>query len=370
MVCRATPRRSAAMRPHEVVLVTSVILLSAVVLVPAIGESKQRGSIAVCLANLRTLGVASGYYFDDHTDFPFAMPFGYRAAREYRFNVGLATEFIYGGGMPDKTFTDYQLAGLSSPGSSNPGSTSTPADVNAYPPRFRALNPHVEPRVSWDDGTRAPQRSSNNPRTQLPMQLPDVFKCPADNSPEVPTLQVTPQPAPGAVAALSRFSRPTWQYWGTSYAANWYWAVGYATAVGSGGTGLPPVYVDAANVLGLYQGFTNGVPGLSGYMFSRDASGDWMSRFVLLMEGRMNVALKGARPCDYPGSPPFSNYTGWHGELNGHAALHADGHATYDYRDTHFVEGDGWSVWPQRPWLGNLSRYGECDEGDFGVEGP
>lgn len=355
-------RCPAAVRPHEVVLVVAVTLLCATVFLPAIGESRQNARIIQCLANLRTLGEATGQYYTVERDFPFALPFNYRTP-DWAFPFGLATEFSWGGGMPDKTAAEYTAAGVGDTGAFNPGSVSNPADVNAIPPRYRALNPYIDPSVSWDDGSRDPQRSTNNPRTQIPMELPGVFKCPDDYTANVPFLQgfggPPPAETPGVFAPTATDGFPTWQYWGTSYAANWYWFYYYSFGLIGGGDFeiMDSSYANDANILGLLKG-VNGVRGLSSYMFERGMGGDWESRFVILMENRMNEALSGARPCGWPNGPAGTpRFAGWHGDRNGHAALLFDGHATYAIRNTNRVQGDDWTVWPAQPWTGVLTRF-------------
>ena len=41
---------------------------------------------------------------------------------------------------------------------------------------------------------------------------------------------------------------------------------------------------------------------------------------------------------------------GWHKQENMHAASFLDGHAEYRQFDTRYIDGPGWSVWPNRPW--------------------
>jgi len=43
-----------------------------------------------------------------------------------------------------------------------------------------------------------------------------------------------------------------------------------------------------------------------------------------------------------------------------HAAGFYDGHAEYRYFDTNYIDGPGWTTWPNRPWedtYENWSQY-------------
>jgi hypothetical protein len=44
--------------------------------------------------------------------------------------------------------------------------------------------------------------------------------------------------------------------------------------------------------------------------------------------------------------------TGWHKQENFHGASFFDGHAVYRYFDTRYVDGPGWTTWPNKPWTG------------------
>ena len=45
---------------------------------------------------------------------------------------------------------------------------------------------------------------------------------------------------------------------------------------------------------------------------------------------------------------------GWHRQENYHGAAFYDGHAEYRYFDTAYVDGPGWTTWPNRPWDGTI----------------
>jgi hypothetical protein len=144
----------------------------------------------------------------------------------------------------------------------------------------------------------------------------------------------------------------TWQNWGTSYAINWYWSLYYM--MGPEGRPDPPglnrCNPRAINALGLNM-LSGGPPGQGASMMSRSPAGGWESRFVVFYENLMNYASQGARPQGV-NNLTAKQYRGWHGQPNYHSAAYLDGHADYRRRDTRYVEGTGWTTWPNRPYTG------------------
>lgn len=351
------PSRRSGFTLIELLVVVAIIGLLISILLPALSRAKEQGRIGVCLSNERQLGTAANAYMLDNVDFLWAVPFGYQT-RQWRFPFGLATEFIYGGGMPDKTFQDYNNAGVGGIGPINPGNSSNPADVNAIPPRFRPVNRYVDPGVSWDQGARDPRIGANNPRTALPADTPGIFRCPSDKTVQVPSLRNIGTPNPPIEEDLAVAS---WDYWGNSYPANWYWAYYFSDGV-RGGAGFEigdQIYADRAVCLGLLlnSGGATARDGLGAKMLNRDPAGGWESQFVMIYENMFNYAAEGARPQNYDSNPGIRNYVGWHGQLNFHSAVYRDGHADYGTRDTRYVRGTGWTTWPNLPWTGIWSRY-------------
>ncbi len=52
-------------------------------------------------------------------------------------------------------------------------------------------------------------------------------------------------------------------------------------------------------------------------------------------------------------------FKGWHRKLNMHVAAFLDGSARYQYYDTRYVDGPGWTTWPNRPWPGAWAVYND-----------
>lgn len=317
----------------ELLVVVAIIALLLAILLPSLERAREQGRITVCLSNQKGIGTASVQYLleDKSNDLPWVIPFGYKVAEFPAFGAfALATEFIWGGGMPDRTAQQSQQAGLGNLANS---------DVWRLPPRFRPMNKYLFPGVSFDSA----DRDTVTARLAIPMNLPGVFKCPSDRSPWVPGLgSANPE-----VEADTVF--PAWEYWGTSYPSNWYWSNYYQLAP------EPPPYNSAANALGLYL-VSQGIRGIGNKMMQKTAGG-WESRFITFYESQFNYAMENAKPPGFPNSELTPNYYGWHKQLNYHTATYRDGHSDYRLRDTRYTEGPGWTTWPNRPWTGTLKDY-------------
>lgn len=302
------------------VLVTGGLLVA--LLAPMAARGRQESHIATCLANLRQISQAAAGYATQNGTIVFAYPFGYKAG-DYQANFNVATEFIWGGGVPDKRAIDWD----ESWGLINPADVAT--DTYCIVPADRPLNEYMVPGVWWSD----PLRYWNRPeRRQIPMELPDFFKCPDDAGPAIPGSGADPDPNTPIVAT-------SWEWWGTSYAVNWYWA--------------------------LYEGETPGAPNTFNTLTSA-AYGEALfaektqrgaSEFVLFYENGLNFAFGGAYPRGGPTTAPLNVGRGWHGHPGTHAAGFADGSARYQQFDTRYIDGPGWTTWPNRPWNDYWAPY-------------
>lgn len=330
---RAQFHRGRAFTLIELLVVVAVIGLLLAILLPALERAREQGRIAVCLANLKAIGLSQCQYVveDRSQNLPWAVPFAYRVSDFPQYTgAGIATSFIWGGGMPDRTAQQSQAAGV--------GNLSS-ADVWRLPPRFRPMNRYVFPGVSFDSGDRDDTVGPNSARVLIPMTLPGVFRCPSDRSAAVPLL--------GGANPHQEEDTPfrCWEFWGSSYPMNWCWSLYYKEAQEPAPYNLP------ANALGL-----NNVPGIGAKMLQR-VGGGWESRFVTFFEGQFSYAAENAFPPNVPNPQETPRYIGWHKQANQHAAAYKDGHADYRYRDTRFTEGPGWTIWPNRPWGGPLAGF-------------
>jgi hypothetical protein len=178
-----------------------------------------------------------------------------------------------------------------------------------------------------------------------PMELPGCFKCPSDSTVNVPGVS-TP------FEALAGTPFTTWSWWGTSYPINWYWPAYYQ---GAPPGNQSPYWGDFLRILGASWYGGELVTGLGRHML-KDKGGRWSSRFIISYENRLNYALQGARPRG-DGSPDEKNLQGWHKRFNHYVAGFRDGSARYLEMDTRFVNGPGWTIWPNHPWEGNWEPY-------------
>lgn len=300
--------------------VTTVMVCGLIVMIaaPALKTVRSQSQTAICLQNLRTVGQAANGYITENGTFVFVFPFGYHPAEQPTISFDLVTEFIWGGGVPDTRSVGWDPEWGANPLNFRP-------DVYQIIPAARPFNAYISPGVWWSHPDRwGVNRSA---RWQIPMELPDYFKCPSDSTCSVPSSGATPN------GDLPTGQDPSWRWWGTSYAINWYWVYFYA------GGGLVDTLTGPRHQELLAQKLNRGA-----------------SEFVLFMENRMNMALEGARPRGAPGGT-LPQYQGWHGQQNKHAAAFLDGSARYQEFGTAYIDGPGWSVWPNRPWTGSWEAY-------------
>jgi prepilin-type N-terminal cleavage/methylation domain-containing protein len=315
----------------ELLVVVAIIALLISILLPTLARAKEQARIANCLANQRSiLQAAISYVMDKHSAV-FAFPFGYRPP-DYASNQdwNLATEFIWGGGVPDTRREDWD----DTQGNFNPANGHT--DTYCIFPHDRPMNKYLDPEVTWSDPNRV---KGNNQRYLKAMDLPGYFKCPSDCTAAVPEAGGQPDEIADADTPFQ-----TWKWWGTSYPINWYWGYFYTEDLGIGmigqlGTNYTPGALDGA----YHKEMLN----------SKEERG--AAEWIMFYENQMNFALEAARPRgDNPTEEPRV-VTGWHKQENYHAAGFFDGHASYQYFDTRYIDGPGWTTWPSRElWKGTI----------------
>ncbi len=304
----------------EVVVVAALLGLVVAMFIPPMDAVRKESCVATCLGNLRTISQAAAGYTLENGSIVFVFPWGYEVEPGVpSCPHDLATEFIWGGGLPDTRAYDWDPNYGDNPLDGDP-------DIYVYLESERPLNEYISPGVWWCDPER---RCVYNPeRRRRPMQLPDFFKCPSDSTAAVPTAG---GPSAPADAELPETPFPTWEWWGTSYAVNWYWAY-FFDDVGS--------LITTLTTLG---------PELMQQKADRGAS-----EFILFYENRLNFAFEPAVPrgCPYNDEPRLLQ--GWHGQQDVYAAGFADGSARYQYFDPRYIDGPGWTLWPNRPWDGTV----------------
>ncbi|RMF72548.1 MAG: hypothetical protein D6744_16705 [Planctomycetota bacterium] len=311
------------MTPVEVSAAGGAIALLLLLVVPSLNHVKQQARIRVCLSNLRTIGQAGSAYAGEFADLPWVLPAGYQAGGK-TYNWIYFTEFIWGGGLTEKTVSDWEYSGMSG----YVGVNAVNSDFNTVPPKYRPLNRYISADVHWDN-TKAR-------RVTRPKELPAVFKCPDDASALLPTVGGSnPTPRPGDLFR-------SWDWYGTSYATNWYWIYYY-----SSNGGISTLLDEGRGLLKRTE------------FRAREAS-----RLVVHMENQLNFSLHAARPPGYTGGPwagDGRNLVGWHGALDYHTAAFLDGSARYQEFDTRFLLGKNWTIWPAKPWTGRWAPYNDID---------
>ena len=315
----------------ELLVVVAIIALLISILLPTLSRAREQARIANCLANLRSIVQSGASYAMDKRSAVFALPWDFKVAPGYPPSIALATEFIWGGDVPDPRQTEWdEISG----GDTNPITMNT--DCYVIRPIDRPMNKYLDPEVTWNDPDRI---KGNNARYLRTMQLPDYFKCPSDRTIAVPMA--------GAADPEVESDTPlqTWRFWGTSYPINWYWAYFYDLddstwpGVNLIGTTNNPGVLDGAFHKRMLQGKDN-----------RGAA-EW----IYFYENHLNYALEAARPRGYNTTDILKMVTGWHKQENYHSAAFLDGHAEYRYFDTRYIDGEGWTTWPSREeWRGTM----------------
>lgn len=355
---RSVRNRPRAFTLIELLVVVAIIALLISILLPTLRKAREQARITECLVNLRAISSAANQYLtsDSSGDLPWAIPFnagepsepmGYGAGGiKYRFYY--ATEVIWGGTMPNVTPEEFEGSGVLPPGAENPASPGTFADVMVLPPRHRPLNPYLFPGVSFDQAHRDWFPSGDDtPRRASPPDIPTTFRCASDRTANIPDAS---RGDPANIELDTVFE--SWRFWGSSYPINWYWPRYYEKAPPGNSV---PYNGDFGKILGL-QPRSNAKRGLGRYMLETNQVAGWQSRFVTFYESLFNYAMEGAWPRGYTNAQPRL-FIGWHGEQNKHVASYFDGHADYKVRDTRYIEGDGWTTWPSRPWGGDWTAY-------------
>ena len=312
-------QRTHAFTLIELLVVIAIIALLIAILLPTLRWAKEQARVAVCLANQRSIAQAGISYCMDKGNPVFVLPAPYVVnGREFTFRV--ATPFIWGGGVPDKRKEEWDDA----QGPCNPAHKNTITDVYRVPPVNRPMNKYLDRDVTWSDPTRVQGHPSRN-RVKIPMDLPDYFRCPSDC-----TAAYWYVGDDSGILTDADTPFRTWEWWGNSYSIAWNWSDYHAEG------NLMKTYGILLNA-GLGKKLIN----------SKSDSG--AAEFIFFHESRMLQALGAAVPRGATQAEPM-RMVGWHKQENVHAASFLDGHAEHRQFDTRYIDGPGWSVWPNRPW--------------------
>ncbi|GMU82671.1 MAG: type II secretion system protein [Phycisphaerales bacterium] len=340
----AIKRQPRAFTLVELLLVVAIIILLLAIFVPALRLAREQARIAKCMANQRVLMAAGLQFLNEKNDLPWTLPSSGVGPTGSNYWVGRATEFGWGGAMPNKTNYEFAQAGL------DRGNMASAANLDVYrvPPKYRPLNPYLSNDVYW---SVEPNVEMTDPR-EVRAETPGFFICPSDVTSRV-----------GVVGEYTRIPTgevfPTWEYWGSSYTINWYWSVYYVNAP----PGNAPPYTGGNLRTRMLKilGFETPTPAGLGRQLLRSKDGRFETEFVVFSENAMSLALEIARPPGYSGGPwatgdPKTGL-GWHGQRDRFVAANLDGGVRYRTIDTRYVWGTGWTIWPQRPWGGDWAGY-------------
>jgi prepilin-type N-terminal cleavage/methylation domain-containing protein len=316
------PRLTRAFTLIELLVVVAIIALLISILLPALSRAKEQARIAVCVANQRSISQAAISYQMNKHDLVFMFPFWYRpdTAPDGWPGFNLATDFIWGGGLPDRKRFQWDENQGTNPLDYN-------ADIYMILENERPLNKYLDADVSWCDPER--RGIENNKRWRRPMQLPDFFKCPSDKTAGVAYIGMTDPPYDHDTP------ESTWQWWGTSYPSNAIWGYYY-----SRGLDMPFLGYQNAGAIDTYS-----------KTILNQKVNQGAAEWLFFTECHLGVTLESAWPRGYESDEPPRLYLGWHRQENYHAASFFDGHAAYRYFDTRYIDGPGWTAWPSRPWL-------------------
>jgi prepilin-type N-terminal cleavage/methylation domain-containing protein len=309
----------------ELLVVVAIIALLISILLPSLREAREQAKVAKCQANLKQLILAGVQYNNEEGALPFALRQPAIGEKGQVYDYNWYTEFIWGGGMPNKTVDDWDNT---DPAFGFSGAGAVTMDMYRVPPRLRPMNRYFANTVSWD---REPRPGpAGNYRLSQPADIPGWFRCPSDRTAQVPTVNQNNK------LKSTDSATPTWEWWGNSYPINWYWPYYYSDTGGF------------LNTIGVGTGESKAKT------ITEGKTGRFASEFIVFYENLTNFALEAARPPGYMGDGPMKGpgkqYVGWHNKLNKHSVAMLDGHAEYRLMDTRFVIGDGWSIWPNKPW--------------------
>jgi len=319
----------------ELLVVVAIIALLISILLPSLREAREQAKVVKCSANMKQIVLAGVQYISTNTAFPWAFQSGI-TDQGSTYNFSIISEFIWGGGMPDKAKFHWDRSDPTFGQIS--GQQAMTLDTYRLPPRLRPMNRYFANSVSWD---REPFPGDHGIwRHERPADIPGWFRCPSDSTAQVPFVGQNNQLKGGG----SGTGQPTWEWWGSSYPINWYWPYYY----GSGSQFRDIIGATSNKALDKSKRITEG------------KSGRFPSEFIIFYENMANFALEAARPPGYMGNSPMvgpgKNLKGWHNKLDKHVIGMLDGHAEYKTMDTRFVFDHGWTIWPNKPWQ-NISGW-------------
>jgi len=287
MTIRAPDRHHArlpAVSLIELLVVVAVIALIAAILLPAVSHAREKGRVAYCLANLHQISAGTQMYVenDDHRQI---LWYWQPHPVEVVWPGSLFAPWIFGGTQ----------------------GTWGMADSGSCPAQLRPLNKYLAPGA-------AGRASIDVYRCQSDPEFAKLFECSYD-----PT---------------TAFPQSSYEQLGNSYTLNTRFYNGYS--------------FEETGQYGFFLDPPGNLPQNINYRYPRRLTphllGGKASRFVLWPEQGFYTATNFSLPSvENPLAPPLS--IGWHREFSRWTAARADGSANYQFYDTRFSSGTGWTIW-------------------------
>ncbi|RIK66326.1 MAG: hypothetical protein DCC65_10160 [Planctomycetota bacterium] len=277
----SAPRRGGTLL--ELLVAIGMISLLTGILVPVLGQARERGRAAACLANGRGLGAAMSMYYSEERNLPWFYVHEISEGEGFRPVPGASgfTTFSWGGMLPDirERVVDSQLT----------------------PTELRPLTRYTDP------GARG-------------YAVVRTFVCPSDSSVANPSLHA------GTASPIPDRQGSNWKEFGNSYSINWHWLRAYAGVE-------PELRRDDARLM--YFGphmLTSQMGGrASEFLWAAENHLDQLLNVAGLLPGRDAPGVRGI---------------GWHGRPSTHVGMFLDGHSEYRDFDTRYLRGDGWRAAP------------------------
>ncbi|MBX3396889.1 MAG: prepilin-type N-terminal cleavage/methylation domain-containing protein [Phycisphaerae bacterium] len=287
---RGRSRHSAGFTLIELLVVISIIALLLAILLPSLSKARERGKIAYCLSNLKTITLACVGYLGEQegTNAPY-LPW-YISPTLPGYTVTVRTPWVF--------------AGIKAP---NPESgTFATADSSVYLAEDRPINKYMMPGSISDSDT-----------TNLP------FRCPSDRTHKTAIISDPP-------IFTETDTRSSFEANGNSYTLNTRWAQGYSWFTGGDFT--------VAQLFGQTGGQSYAK------RINKAFVGGSASRFVIVPEQGFYSATYRAGPT-VASSLATPQRFGWHKEFSKWSLGFADGHAEYQYYDTRVAITPTATIW-------------------------